>query len=49
MKTVWITYSWDDNKSNDIEFIAQELESTGLLVKMDRWNIRAGKRLWEQI
>lgn len=49
MKTLWITYSWLDNKNNDVEFIAQEIEKTGICVKLDRWNIQAGKRLWEQI
>lgn len=49
MATVWITYSWDDNKSGDINFIAQELEQAGLNIKLDRWNIAAGKRLWDQI
>jgi hypothetical protein len=49
MKTLWITYSWEDNKNGDIEFIAQELEKVGINVKLDRWNIQAGKRLWEQI
>ena len=49
MKTIWITYSWEDNKNGDIEFIAQELEKTGIIVKLDRWNIQVGKRLWEQI
>ena len=49
MKTLWITYSWEDNKTGDIEFIAQELERAGIAVKLDRWNIEAGKRLWEQI
>lgn len=49
MKTLWITYSWEDNKNGDVEFIAQELEKNGVSVKLDRWNIQAGKRLWEQI
>lgn len=49
MKTLWITYSWEDNKNGDVEFIAQELEKTGINVKLDKWNIQAGKRLWEQI
>lgn len=49
MKTLWITYSWEDNKDGDIEFIAQELEKSGISVKLDIWNIQAGKRLWEQI
>lgn len=49
MKTIWITYSWEDNKNGDIEFIAQELKNVGISVKLDKWNIQAGKRLWEQI
>ncbi|GAB2586692.1 toll/interleukin-1 receptor domain-containing protein [Spirosoma areae] len=48
-KTLWITYSWEDNKSQEVEYIAQEIESKGIVVKIDRWNINAGKRLWEQI
>lgn len=49
MKTLWITYAWEDNKGGDVEFIAQELEPAGISIKLDRWNIKAGKRLWEQI
>jgi len=49
MATIWITYAWADNQSGDIDFIAQELTAAGLTVKLDRWNIKAGNRLWEQI
>lgn len=49
MATVWLTYAWDDNEDQDVDFIAQELSETGLEVNLDRWNIQAGKRLWEQI
>ncbi len=49
MATVWITYAWADNQSQDVDFIARELERAGLNVKLDRWNLEAGKRLWEQI
>ena len=49
MTTVWITYAWADNKDSDVDFIAQELERSGITVKLDRWNITAGKRLWQQI
>lgn len=49
MTTVWLTYAWDDNKNGDVDFIAQEIESVDLKVKLDRWNLQAGKRLWEQI
>lgn len=49
MKKVWITYSWADNKDSDVEFIAQQMREKGFEVRMDRWEISAGKRLWEQI
>lgn len=49
MATVWITYAWADNKHGDIDFVAQELQRAGLTVKLDRWNLFAGRRLWEQI
>ncbi len=49
MATIWITYAWADNKNDDVDFVAQELINAGLTVKLDRWNIGAGKRLWEQI
>jgi len=49
MSSVWITYAWDDNKYRDVDFVAQELVRAGLEVKLDRWNLGAGKRLWEQI
>lgn len=49
MATIWITYSWEDNKSRDIDFLAQELQAAGLVVKLDRWTLGAGRRLWEQI
>src|ERR1700675_589149 len=48
-RTVWLTYAWADNSSGDIDFIGQELQQAGLIVKLDRWNIGAGKRLWDQI
>ncbi len=49
MATVWITYAWDDNQDRDVDFVAQELRAAGLTVKLDRWDIGAGRRLWEQI
>ena len=45
----WITYAWKDNENQDVDFIAQELESEGVSVKLDRWTLSAGKRLWEQL
>jgi len=49
MVTIWLTYAWEDNDSGDVNFAAQELQQCGLTVKLDRWNISAGRRLWEQI
>jgi len=49
MASIWITYAWDDNKTGDIDFLTQELQEHGLVVKLDRWNVTAGKRLWDQI
>jgi hypothetical protein len=49
MASIWMTYAWNDNRDKDVDFLAQELQGTGLTVKLDRWNIGAGKRLWEQI
>ena len=49
MAKVWLTYSWEDNKNKDVDYLAQEMQSSGLSVKLDRWNLSAGKRLWEQI
>lgn len=49
MAIAWITYAWSDNRSGDIDFISQELINSGLSIKLDRWNIKAGNRLWEQI
>ena len=49
MATIWLTYAWADNANGDVDFIAQELQRKGLVVKLDRWNISAGQRLWDQI
>jgi hypothetical protein len=48
-KSIWLTYAWEDNADSDVDFAAQELRKTGIEVKLDRWNLTAGKRLWEQI
>lgn len=49
MATVWMSYAWADNAGKDVDFVAQELVNAGVTVKLDRWNIQAGKRLWSQI
>ena len=37
MASIWITYAWNDNKDQDIDFIAQELRAVGLTVKLVYW------------
>ncbi len=49
MSTIWITYAWDDNTLGDVDFVAQELARVCLQVRIDHWNIQAGRRLWDQI
>lgn len=49
MANLWITYAWADNANQDIDFIAQDLQAVGITVKLDRWTLKAGQRLWEQI
>src|SRR5919112_154235 len=49
MTTIWLTYAWADNETGDVDYAAQELAQVGLDVKLDRWNLQAGERLWPQI
>lgn len=44
MATLWLTYAWADNKARDVDYVAQELERAGLTVKLDQWNLGAGRR-----
>jgi hypothetical protein len=48
-KVLWLTYSWADNVHGDVDYLAQELESEGVQVKLDRISLDAGNRLWDQI
>ena len=50
MKSVWLTYAWEDNKEEEVDYIAGELNKIeNIRIKLDRWNLKAGRRLWEQI
>ena len=49
MPSLWITYTWADNQEQDVDFLAQELGGADLTIKLDRWNLTAGRRLWDQI
>jgi len=48
-RKLWITYAWADNKTQDVDFIAQQLRVAGLDVRLDRWDIATGEPLWPQI
>ncbi len=49
MSRLWLTYSWEDNRSQDVEYVAQEIISRGVEVHLDKWDLVAGHRLWQQI
>ena len=49
MAKLWVTYAWVDNDDGDVDYVAQELRSAGLEIRIDRQKIQAGLRLWEQI
>jgi hypothetical protein len=49
MAAVQFTYCWIDNEDDQADFLVQQLQETGLTVKLDRWTLRAGLSLWDQI
>lgn len=49
MAKLWLTYAWVDNDDGDVDYVAQQLQAVGVEVQIDRQQIRAGLRLWEQI
>lgn len=49
MANIWLTYAWVDNDDGDVDYVAQELETFGVAVHLDRWDLNAGQRLWDQI
>ena len=48
-KKLWLSYSWKDNIDQDVDFISKEIEKRGISVKLDRYVVVAGQRLWPQI
>ncbi|QLH40078.1 MAG: toll/interleukin-1 receptor domain-containing protein [Defluviicoccus sp.] len=46
---LWITYAWIDNEDNNIDYIVNELEKSGVNPIYDRRALIPGQRLWEQI
>jgi hypothetical protein len=48
-KKLWLSYSWKDNVDSDVDFIAKAIEKRGISVKLDRYVLVAGQRLWPQI
>lgn len=49
MRKLWVSYAWADDEGGDVEWVCQQIENTGIWVRRDRWDIRAGRRLWQQI
>lgn len=49
MPSLRITCAPADNEQQDVDFLAQELGRAGVTVKLDRWHLTAGRRLWDQI
>lgn len=49
MPNLWLTYAWKDNENQDIDFVVQRLQGQGVSVRLDRTQLLAGKRLWDQI
>lgn len=48
MATAWMTYSWRDEQQ-DVDCVVQELEAARLTIRLDRFILDAGHRLWDQI
>lgn len=48
-KRLWLTYAWGNNKTNEVDYLIQELERRGLDVKYDRAVLLAGRPLWDQL
>ncbi|EEB57326.1 hypothetical protein ALP99_05710 [Pseudomonas syringae pv. tomato] len=46
---LWITYAWDNNKDGDFDYLAQELEDSGVATSYDKIALIPGRRLWDQI
>ena len=49
MDSLWLTYAWKDNETNQVDFVIQELEQEGISVHFDRAQLLTGRRLWDQI
>jgi len=49
MANLWLSYAWLDNETGDVSFVAQQLQKAGVNVRLDRWDLTTGRRLWEQI
>jgi hypothetical protein len=49
MKKLWLSYAWTDNVDDDVDFIAQQIAGRKIDVRLDRYVLVAGRRLWPQI
>ena len=41
MPTAWLTYAWEDNDRQDVDFIAQELERSGVAIQLAGTSVQA--------
>ncbi|WP_165185707.1 toll/interleukin-1 receptor domain-containing protein [Caulobacter soli] len=46
MSRIWLTYAWKDNENNDVDYIIQSMEKSGLEVEFDRKKLISGQRIW---
>ncbi|MNT05061.1 hypothetical protein D3C72_1396640 [compost metagenome] len=46
---LWLTYSWEDNKDGDVDYLVSHLQASGFPVSIDRFTLSAGRHIWDQI
>ena len=46
---LWLTYAWKDNEDGNVDYIVSRMENEGIDVLIDKTNLVAGRRLWDQI
>ena len=49
MTKLWLTYAWRDNEAEQVDYVIQRLQATGLEVGFDRARLIPGQRLWPQL
>ena len=49
MPKLWLTYAWRDNEAEQVDYVIQALQATGLEVGFDRARLIPGQRVWPQL